>query len=281
MGEESNQVMNIRSQTKRFRTATVRAKILNTERLNHIGLDMSEVRSKDLVNFRYCKGTYPIDLSQSFYDSSASYNQPECSQIQNQDYDSSMLLCNSKRSNVCKNPQLLQRSEDRFRNPADLPTLVSLTVRNQKPSLTEENARETNQHFLAKQSTKKFVSRFFNFQMEQTSNSDMNLKEKSEQPGNFTKNSFRIYDSTKKSNKDLNDIQTKNKVSQSKSNGWLYFVECPEENTVKKITNKKEILPVQRFQKCNICGNSFGTAGFKIHQPRCSQVRLLPKSLFK
>ena len=109
----------------------------------------------------------------------------------------------------------------------------------------------------------------------------MNLKEKSEQPGNFTKNSFRIYDSTKKSNKDLNDIQTKNKVSQSKSNGWLYFVECPEENTVKKITNKKEILPVQRFQKCNICGNSFGTAGFKIHQPRCSQVRLLPKSLFK
>lgn len=43
--------------SKRFRTATVRAKILDTDQLTHIGLDMSEWRCKDLSKLKYLKAT--------------------------------------------------------------------------------------------------------------------------------------------------------------------------------------------------------------------------------
>jgi hypothetical protein len=282
MGEESNPVGNICPQTKRFRTATVRAKILNTERLNYIGLDMTELRCKDLANIKCCKGSQPLNLSKNVCCDSPN-NQSGCFHIRNQDYFGSVFSSN-KNGNGCKKPHFLQGLEDRHSNDEDLSANhVSLTMCNHKHSTIGENARESNQHFLAKQSTKKFASRFLNFQMEslQIGNSDTNLEGKPKEPGHFTKNCLPSYGSTRKSNEDFNDIQTNIKVFEAKSNGWLFFIECPDENPMIQFKNEKEITPCQRFQKCNICGNSYGTAGFKIHQPRCSQVRQICRKIFK
>ncbi|XP_046447734.1 uncharacterized protein LOC124196632 isoform X2 [Daphnia pulex] len=234
MGEEYNPVRNICSQTKRFRTATVKAKILNTERLSNIGLDMSELRCKDLANFQCCIGSRPLN-SKGFED-------------------------RSTRNHV-----------GRFSN------VVSLTTSNHKASRVREITREISQHFLANDSSKKFASRFPNFQTKitQISNIDTDIEEKSERSSDGTTNSHRINKSTWKLNKDFNDTPSD---SQSNLNGWLYFVECSTDIPMTKFAKKKEIAPRELFQKCEICGNSFGTAGFKIHQPRCSQTKITDAS---
>ncbi len=62
MADETNR-FNVCLQAKRFKTATVKAKILDTDRLNHIGLDMSEWRCKDLAKIKYLKKSTTISLS--------------------------------------------------------------------------------------------------------------------------------------------------------------------------------------------------------------------------
>ena len=273
MGEEYNQVRNICPQTKRFRTATVKAKILNTERLSHIGLDMSELRCKDLANFQCCKTSQPLELSKDCCH--FPNNQSGCSQIKNQDnYFGSVLVRSNISTIASTNAELSEGFEDRPRNHIGrFENVVGLKTSIHKPF--REMARETNQHFLTNHSSKKFASRFLNFQpkLRQTSNSDTDIEDKSEQSSDVTTNSQRIINkSTWKSNKDFDDLRI---APPSNSNDWLYFVAFSTEKPMTKFTKKKEIAPRERFQKCDSCGNSFGTAGFKIHQPRCSQVRQL------
>lgn len=63
-------------------------------------------------------------------------------------------------------------------------------------------------------------------------------------------------------------------TGQSNSSGWLSFIEYRDPIGTEK--EKAEGALRQRLRKCNFCGNEFGTAGFKIHQPRCFQVNSLP-----
>lgn len=76
MAEETSR-FNVCLQTKRFKTATVKAKILDTDRLNHIGLDMSEWRCKDLAKIKYLKKSTSMFLSNSCDDAKSGSGRQE------------------------------------------------------------------------------------------------------------------------------------------------------------------------------------------------------------
>ncbi|KAK4027873.1 zinc finger protein 474 [Daphnia magna] len=69
MAEDHNRFVNVFPESKRFKTATVRAKILDIKKLGNIGLDMSELRCKDLENIKCFRGPQPLDSSNIFIDS--------------------------------------------------------------------------------------------------------------------------------------------------------------------------------------------------------------------
>ncbi|KAI9562935.1 hypothetical protein GHT06_010391 [Daphnia sinensis] len=67
MAADHNRFTNVFPESKRFKTATVRAKILDIKKLVNIGLDMSELRCKDLENIKCFRGPQPLDSSNIFH----------------------------------------------------------------------------------------------------------------------------------------------------------------------------------------------------------------------
>lgn len=56
------------------------------------------------------------------------------------------------------------------------------------------------------------------------------------------------------------------------SPGWLSFIEFDNSNDF-KLKSKQTCKGMKHIlERCDFCGNSFGTAGLKIHLRRCSQV---------
>ncbi|XP_057368167.1 zinc finger protein 474-like [Daphnia carinata] len=85
MAEDHDRFVNVFPESKRFKTATVRAKILDIKKLSNIGLDMSELRCKDLEKIKCFRGPQPLDSSNIFIDTQSNgeryifVKEPACS----------------------------------------------------------------------------------------------------------------------------------------------------------------------------------------------------------
>lgn len=260
MAEQNKQVNGNATLTKRYSTATVKAKILDTDQLNHMGLDMSQWRCKDLANFKFFKES-AIDsfdarnsncVSPSTSDSTASVisvaSNPSSplplkgfarlrSRLLNMGCSGSNTVKRANSINTPSNNDLSKGSDsEEFRSQ----TLVStnpVTKINAKGGRTKPLASEKQRRNYKESKSQDYGSSF-------TGHEDIDRFDDIITPANQLENSA----------------------------GWLSFIHFSQGDK-NNIVKKPEAGRSSKLQTCNSCGNQFGTAGFKIHQSRCLQVR--------
>ena len=310
MAEETSRFGNVCLQTKRFKTATVKAKILDTERLNHIGLDMSEWRCKDLAKIKYLNKATIRTFNSSTDDSK---NRPHHQEVRQPDsssssvsamsssqsgvqlssnksfglkYSASMDLPNNNKPTnkmlnglPCTSCQIPGGLIERFHSHAIISNKIPKKCNNPKRNNNESPPLDTKpEETTVKQS---YFARFVKFGM------GLQRRSKHGSTSSLTegnRSNVNIFDDTKSTTNPV--IRTPPPTSKSKqtdakprkeresSSGWLSFIEYQNDGPNVDVINEAEGRRAlrQRLRKCNLCGNQFGTAGFKIHQPRCIQV---------
>lgn len=266
MAEQPKQVNGNATLTKRYSTATVKAKILDTDQLNHMGLDMSQWRCKDLANFKFFKES-AID--------SCDVRNLNC--VSPSTSDSSVITSTPSSPLPLKG---FARLRSRF---LKMSCSGSNTVKRSNSINTPSNQ--------SKNSSEEFQSQTFvsTNLVTKVTKTDKYCQEKrggkvkpssEKQRRNYRESKFRNDGFSLTGHEDIvcfdNIVtSTSNKITANQSEnsgGWLSFIHFSQ-GDANNIAKKDEVVRMSKLQTCNSCGKQFGTAGFKIHQSRCVQVR--------
>lgn len=273
MAEQHKQIVNNATLTKRYSTATVKAKILDTERLNHMGLDMSQWRCKDLANFQFfkesaidtCDGRNLNCVSPSTSDSAASVisvTSNPSSPLPLKGFArlrSRLLNMGCSGSNTVKRTNSINTSSNNYQSKSSngeefqsqTPVPNNVVTKNYSEMRQEKKGGKAKSNFTSEKPKRNYrESKFEDNKSSLTGHEDVDRFDN-------------IIAST--SNK-TNENQSDNSV------GWLSFIHFSQ-GDANNIVNKAETQRMNKLHKCHSCGKQFGTAGFKIHQSRCIQVK--------
>lgn len=294
---------------KRCDTAKVRAKFLDTDHLNHIGLDMSQWRCKDLVKLNYFREPsmkFDDDCSSSDLSvTSKSSSDLELEIIPNATkgsvtnkswnwlrfrFSNNESNHQSRRASVdkstkgkgAKNEQRIA-PVDNVRASTRKDGVFNYSRQNKSKSMVDFNRVEMDSPPI----DYRYAMPFTSLSSKRAQNAFINNgcdSEATASPFNKCSNRYaeRVTKSKKKaacfddtSASSFDYMGSVNEELGNRKTGGMFFIEIStrESPTVKSPQSEVKI-PQRRYETCNYCGNQFGTAGFKIHILRCTKVNI-------
>lgn len=267
---------------KRYNTATVKAKILDTDQLSYIGLDMSELRCKDLANFEYFKEP-KYDL---FVDNNVNYlnvgaetvGTPVKTISAATKLTSSLpmkfarlrsQILNVGCSGFCSNINLNRKNGQQKNGLSTerLQTQASIDSKRNKSMMGTEKYFEMYDKSLGREDEIHNVPVF----PKKKERNQKNVKYEKHNVARYI-NPGELDNMSSSETSNLNDKKVANQPANSFK--WLSFVRFSNEDLTKNAEEEIEQLRFRqkRLHQCKFCGKEFGTAGIQVHQSRCEKV---------